>query len=236
MIYVAILAGGKGTRMGNTNMPKQFLYLGSKPIIIHTIEKFILNRNIDKIIVVTPKEWLLHTKDIIKNYILQPYISKVLICEGGSDRNESIIEGINFIDSNFGMNDDDIIITHDAVRPFLSNRIIEENIKNVSEFGAVNTVIPATDTIVESVDGKKINNIPIRSIMYQGQTPQTFNIKKLKYLYDKLTNNEKEIMTDAAKIFCIKGEPVSLVMGDISNIKITTQYDFKIANELLKVK
>ncbi|MGL5756416.1 MAG: IspD/TarI family cytidylyltransferase [Paraclostridium sp.] len=233
MIYAEILAGGKGTRMGKTEMPKQFLNIGKKPIIIHTIDRFLLNNKIDKIIVITPKEWIAHTKDIVNKYILKSNRHKILICEGGKDRNESIMNGIEYIASEFGLNSDDIVITHDAVRPFLTHRIIEENIEMAIKYGATDTVIPATDTIVESVDGQNISNIPVRSEMYQGQTPQSFNIQKLQQLYKGLSKDEKNILTDASKIFVVKNQTVKLVMGDVSNIKITTQYDLKVANAML---
>lgn len=233
MVYVEILAGGKGRRMGKTDMPKQFLNIGKKPIIIHTIDRFLLNNKIDKIIVVTPKEWIAHTKDIVNKYVLKPYGNKILICEGGKDRNESIMNGIDYIENEFGLNSDDIVVTHDAVRPFLTHRIIEENIEMAIKHGATDTVIPATDTIVESSDGNSISNIPIRSEMYQGQTPQSFNMKKLQKLYKSLSEGEKSILTDAAKIFVVKQQTVKLVMGDVANIKITTQYDLKVANAML---
>lgn len=234
MIYAAILAGGKGTRMGNTEIPKQFLNIGEKPIIIHTIEKFVLCLRIDKIIVITPAQWIEHTIDIIRKYIPLEISNKVHVCEGGTDRNESIMNGIKYIEDNYGINDEDIIVTHDSVRPFITHRIIEENIDMAIEYGAVDTVVPAIDTIVESIDNNTISNIPRRDFMYQGQTPQTFNIKKLVRLYNSLIDSEKEILTDAAKIFVVKGEKVKLVKGELFNIKITTPYDLKLANALVK--
>ncbi len=234
MIYAEILAGGKGSRMGNTEMPKQFLTIGKKPIIIHTLEAFLLNRRFDKIIVVTPKPWIQHTNDLIIKYLSKESIERICVCKGGNDRNESIMSGIQYIDETFGINDEDVIITHDAVRPFLTHRIIEENIDMVLEHGAVDTVVPAFDTIIASEDGEVISDIPRRDFMYQGQTPQSFNIKKLMRLYSTLTNEEKEILTDACKIFIVKGETVKIVKGEVFNTKITTQYDLKIANSLIK--
>ena len=125
-------------------------------------------------------------------------------------------------------------ITHDAVRPFVTYRIIEDNIKAAKEFGACDTVIPATDTIVESTDGNSVSSIPNRASLYQGQTPQSFKALKLKELYESLEESEKAILTDAAKIFVIKGETVSLVRGENSNIKITYPYDLTVAESLLK--
>ena len=234
MIYAEILAGGKGSRMGNTEMPKQFLTIGNKPIIIHTLEAFTLNTRFDKIIVVTPKPWIQHTNDLIAKFLSEEVTSRICVCEGGSDRNESIMSGIRYIENNFGINDEDVIITHDAVRPFLTHRIIEENIDIALEYGATDTVVPAFDTIIASEDGVVISDIPRRDFMYQGQTPQSFNIKKLTSLYQSLTQEEKEILTDACKIFVVKGEPVKLVRGEVFNTKITTQYDLKIANALVK--
>ena len=93
--------------------------------------------------------------------------------------------------------------------------------------------MPCTDTIVESMDGQIISSIPDRSILYQGQTPQTFKIKKMQEVFASLTEDEKNILTDACKIFTMKGQPVKLVMGEPFNIKITYPSDLKIAHALL---
>ena len=143
------------------------------------------------------------------------------------------MSGIRYIEKEFGINDDDIIVTHDAVRPFLTHRIIEENIEMALKYGATDTVVPAFDTIVESKDGNIISDIPRRDFMYQGQTPQSFNINKLVGLYNSLTDEEKQVLTDAAKIFVVKGQEVKLVNGEVFNMKITTPYDLKLANALV---
>lgn len=232
MIYAGILAGGKGTRMGNVPMPKQFLSLQDKPIIIHTVEKFILNPRIEKIMIAVPKDWVQHTRDLLKKYNLE--IPRIEVISGGTDRNDTIMKVIDALDDAYGIKAEDILITHDAVRPFLTHRIIEQNIEKGLEVGAVDTVISAIDTIVESEDGEFISQIPRRDFMYQGQTPQTFNIKELRDLYNGLTDDEKEILTDAAKIFVIKGKKVGIVRGETFNIKVTTPYDLNVANSILK--
>lgn len=231
MIFVAILAGGVGSRMGDTDTPKQFLNLGNKPILIHTIEKFVILDEVDKIIVLTPQTFINHTEDLIEDYNLDN--DKIVVIEGGETRNDTLKNSIDYINENYDIDDDSIIITHDSVRPFVTHRIIRDNIKLAKECGACDTVIPATDTIVESRDGKIIKNIPIRDYFYQGQTPQTFKINKLNSLINDLTEDEKEILTDAAKIFVLKGQDVSLVKGDVTNIKITYPYDLKLANTIL---
>ncbi|EAG5517300.1 2-C-methyl-D-erythritol 4-phosphate cytidylyltransferase [Listeria monocytogenes] len=231
MIYAQILAGGKGTRMGNVSMPKQFLPLNGKPIILHTVEKFILNTRFDKILISSPKEWMNHAEDNIKKYISD---DRIVVIEGGEDRNETIMNGIRFVEKTYGLTDDDIIVTHDAVRPFLTHRIIEENIDAALETGAVDTVIEALDTIVESSNHEVITDIPVRDHMYQGQTPQSFNMKKVFNHYQNLTPEKKQILTDACKICLLAGDDVKLVKGEIFNIKITTPYDLKVANAIIQ--
>lgn len=232
MIFAAILAGGTGTRMGNIGKPKQFLLLGDKPIIIHTIEKFYINQNFEGIIVLCPKQWINHTEDLISKYI--PNSKSIKVIEGGNLRNDTIMNAISYIENNFDINEDSVIVTHDSVRPFLTHRIIEENIKYTKKYGACDTVIPATDTIVKSEDSKFISSIPNRKHMYQGQTPQSFKINKLKNLYNNVPEEQKEILTDACKIFSINNEKVFLVKGEITNIKITYPHDLRVANSILK--
>ncbi len=232
MIFAAILAGGIGSRMGGTDTPKQFLPLGDKPVIVHTIEKFVINNKIDKIIVLTPQKFINHTTHLIEEHIGEN--QDVIVIEGGKTRNDTIMNSINYIDENFGIDDDSIIITHDSVRPFVTHRIIEDNIDAAKRYGACDTVVPATDTIVESINGTTIESIPVRDYYYQGQTPQSFNIKKLFNLINSLTEEESNILTDACKIFTLKDEDVYLVEGEVTNIKITYPYDLKLANTILE--
>lgn len=232
MIFAAILAGGIGSRMGGMDTPKQFLTLGNKPVIIHTIEKFVINKNIDKTIVLIPKKFINHTNDLIKEYIGEN--EDIIVIKGGETRNDTIMNSIKYIEENFGINDESIIITHDSVRPFVTHRIINDNIDAARKYGACDTVVSATDTIVESVNGETIESIPVRDYYYQGQTPQSFNIKKLFNLINSLTEAETNILTDACKIFTLKEEDVHLVKGEQTNIKITYPYDLKLANTILE--
>ena len=230
-VYGVVLAGGKGTRMGNVEKPKQFMEVGGKPIIIHTIEKFVVCPEFDKVLVLSPKQWINHTQDLIKKYI--PNCENVVVLEGGATRNETIMNSIKYIDEQGCLDDDTIIVTHDSVRPFVTHRILEENVKFAKEYGACDTVIPATDTIVESTNNKFITDIPDRSKMYQGQTPQTFKAKMLRELYNSLTEDEKTVLTDACKILVLKGKEIHLVDGEVFNIKITYPYDLRVAESLL---
>lgn len=232
MIYAGILAGGIGSRMGNVPLPKQFLDLDGKPILVHTVEKFLLTNEFDKIYIATPQKWISHTKDTLKKHKIDD--DRITIIQGGADRNETIMNIIAAIEAESGVNETDVIVTHDAVRPFLTRRIIEENIDQVIQHGAVDTVIPATDTIITSADGESIQSIPVRNEMYQGQTPQSFNINLLRSNYNKLSAEDKQVLTDACKILVVSNEHVQLVNGELYNIKITTPYDLKVANSIIK--
>ena len=178
------------------------------------------------------EQWMAYTRDTLKKYHAD--MERVFVVKGGTTRNETILNGCTFIEKNFGLNNDDIILTHDAVRPFINQRIIDDNIDGTLKYGAVDTVVEAFDTIVHSADGEVITNIPVRSEMYQGQTPQSFNIKLLMSFFNSLTNEEKEILTDACKALVIKGNDVHLVKGEVYNMKITTQHDLKVANGLVE--
>jgi 2-C-methyl-D-erythritol 4-phosphate cytidylyltransferase len=230
MIYAQIMAGGIGKRMGNTPLPKQFLMLGKKPIIVHTIEKFTLNHKFDWILVSTPEPWMDYTKEIFEKFGVND--ERIRIIAGGSERNDTLENAIKYIEEVNGLNEEDIIVTHDAVRPFITKRIIDDNIKGLENYKAIDTVVPAFDTIVRG-DGTEISEIPVRDEMYQGQTPQSFQIKALQKSFSKLTLEQKAILSDSCKIVLLGGEKVGMVTGDVSNIKVTTPFDLKIANAII---
>lgn len=233
MVFGAILAGGVGSRMHMADMPKQFLPLGDKPIIIHTLEKFLTSAELDKVYIGVHSDWINYMNDLLVKYIPEGRRDMVKAVAGGSDRNSTILNIVAAIESDFGESEEHIIVTHDSVRPFVSLRMIEENIKYAKQYGAVDTVTAAVDTIVVSNDGSFITDIPDRRMMYQGQTPQSFKIGLLKGLYASLSDEEKGILTDACKICVVRNHPVYLVEGSYTNIKVTTPGDYKIAQAMV---
>jgi 2-C-methyl-D-erythritol 4-phosphate cytidylyltransferase len=231
MIFGAIAAAGIGTRMSISDIPKQFMMLGNKPVIIHTVEKFVLCTRLDYIFIGVHKDWTAYMENLLDKYGLDR--NKVFIAEGGKDRNSTIFNIISAIEKTHGESNDHIIVTHDCVRPFVSIRIINENIDCALKYGACNTAINSVDTIVVSEDGDSISDIPDRRRMFLGQTPQSFSMSELKKLYSELTEEEKNILTDTCKIFYLRNKPIKIVNGDISNIKITTVSDYKIAQAIV---
>ncbi|MBE6037655.1 MAG: 2-C-methyl-D-erythritol 4-phosphate cytidylyltransferase [Anaerofustis stercorihominis] len=232
MIFAVIVAGGTGSRMGK-DMPKQFLEIGSRPIIIHTLVKFLQCEVFDKVYIGIHPDWQNYMQELVDKYI-DKNKDKVVLTPGGKDRNSTLFNVIDDICRNYGEDEDHIIITHDGVRPFFTVKLIEENISAVQKYGAVATVIPSTDTIMCSYDGTSIDNIPDRKNMFCAQTPQSFNLMKLKRVFASLTEEEKQRLTDACGVFAYKGEYVHFVQGDPSNIKITTPIDMVIAEAILR--
>lgn len=231
MIFSAILAGGTGTRMNISSMPKQFLPLGDKPIILHTIARFLKCKRIDAVFVGVHADWVVHTKELVAQHMPEQ-MHRVHVITGGVDRTDSLLRLLDGIESVYGESEEHIVLTHDSVRPFFTQRMIEENIDAVYTYGAVNTVSPAIDTIVVSQDGKTIHSVPDRTTMYLGQCPQTFRVSQLKRLYASLTEEERGVLTDASRIYIMRGLPVYLVQGAVSNIKITTPADYKMAQAI----
>ena len=230
MIFGVILGGGLGSRMGNTDKPKQFLHIGKKPTLIHTLEKMIINERFDKVIVTCPDQWMAYTKDMVKKYLPDCDVDIIL---GGATRNGTILNSILHVEKNYGLDDETVVVTHDAVRPFVTQRILDENIDAAINGVACDTVIPAADTIVESINGEVISCIPNRAHYYQGQTPQSFKAKMFKDLYESMSEEDKAILTDACKVFVVNGKDVTIVKGETFNNKVTYAYDLRLAETLL---
>ena len=230
MIYAEIVAGGKGTRMGNTELPKQFLMLGDKPVLIHTVERFLSSPRIDRIILCVPGEWKAYTSGLLDGYTEAG--DKIDIVSGGEHRNATVLAGCRYIEENYGIEDDDIVLTHDAVRPFVTQRIIDENVETVKRYGAAVTAIGAVDTVAQVDEKGMLKEIPLRESMYQEQTPQTFRLGQMKSVIESFTDEEQRCFTDVCKAYLKLGIDVKVVEGERSNIKITTPLDMKIAEAL----
>lgn len=229
MIFGAILAGGSGTRMQNASLPKQFLPLGDVPILIHTLRVFQSCTQLDHILIGVPDAWLAHTGSLIDTYCPD---AKVTLVPGGATRTDTLFAVADAAQARFGTHPDDILITHDAVRPFITRQMLMDNIAAAAEYGACGTAVPAIDTILESNDGQWIQSIPPRNRMYQMQTPQTFRIDLLRRTFASLSPEERQQLTDGCGIFIARGLPVRLVQGSPRNIKITTPADYSAAQAL----
>ena len=232
MNIAVVLAGGSGSRMGMVDIPKQFIDIYGKPVIIHTLEAFEINEKIDAICVVCVKEW----QDDLSLWLKEYDIRKVRwIANAGASRQESSLNALDAIKEVCG--DDDYVIIHDAARPLISQKIINDNIVKVREYGACDTVVPAHDTIIRSLDGDTLDSIPARKELYMGQTPQSFKYSIVRKAYDDyfaLPENERPEMTDDCGLVLAAGVKIGMAMGDKLNMKITTMEDLLLVKSIVR--
>lgn len=230
MIYGLVLAGGVGSRMGS-DVPKQFLKVNGHAILSYTVQVFLANSSLHKVIVLVPEEWVEEAERILADDLGET--PRLVVTAGGKSRNETIMKGIaciRFMDDDC---EEAVLVTHDAARPFVTGDIIDANIRALEQYPACATAVPATDTILESLDGCTIHAVPDRSVLYSAQTPQSFRLGAFETLYQELPEEEKKTLTDAAKVFVLKGKEVALVSGTHENIKITYPGDLALVEELL---
>ena len=234
MVIAAILGGGSGARMG-TQMPKQFLELGNEAVILHSLRAFLGNGLTDAAMLLVPESFVAYTEALVKNAGIGSIEYPVHVLPGGATRSDTLLCALEFMKANWGLAGN-IILTHDAARPFVTKRMIEENIAGAEQYGAVNTCVPATDTIFLSEDGAFLSAVPPRKNVYHAQTPQTFRADELYDLCRALPADRFGAMTDGCSVFVQAGRPVYMARGSENNIKITYPQDLLRAQEILKLE
>ncbi|MCS7174822.1 IspD/TarI family cytidylyltransferase [Pseudothermotoga sp.] len=225
MIYAVILAGGRSERFSG-EIPKQFVEIANKPILIWSLTTFSSVSSFARIIVVLPQEWLEYAKKLVESYLRD---ERLLFIKGGQTRTDSLMKALYFIDERFNIGEEDIAVTHDAARPFVTREHILSSIRLCEEFEAVTLAVSATDTVGLSSDGRVIKSLTDRNSTYLIQTPQTFKVRLFLRLYERLTPQEKAALTDASGVFILNDHPVAILQGDKRNIKITTKEDITLA-------
>lgn len=226
-----ILAGGVGSRMRSPELPKQFIKVNDEPILVRTVRNFEDFGSFRAGVICCPVDWVEYTKALLLEYGISP--ENVFVIPGGKNRNCSVKNGCRFLTERFSVSGSDVILTHDAVRPFIDARIIKDNINAVSEYGAAETVMPVYDSMIRSSNGEFFTQHLKRAELYRVQTPQSFHLKELDALMNSLSETELESYTDVASIFADRGYRVSLVEGSDSNIKITTPFDLAVAQTIV---
>jgi 2-C-methyl-D-erythritol 4-phosphate cytidylyltransferase len=217
-----ITAAGKGQRM-HSLIPKQYLYLGGKPILAQTLQVFEDCPAVDGIYIIVPHEQM----DMVQNDIVEKYhFKKVLkLVRGGKMRQHSVWNGLRSIRSECS-----IVVVHDGVRPFISRRLIEQSIQEAQKSGAAVVAVLAKDTVKRAAKGKKVQTLP-REQIWLAQTPQTFQFPLLMKAYQKA--HQEDIQgTDDAFLVERLGYPITLIMGDYTNIKITNAEDLALAEAI----
>ncbi|MEJ8743494.1 IspD/TarI family cytidylyltransferase [Mediterraneibacter sp. HCN-7094] len=229
MNYVILLAGGVGKRMG-ADIPKQFIKIEGKPIIVYSIENFQRNDQIKKIVVVCVKEWIDYVKELVKEYSL----TKVeWIIEGGSTGHDSIKNGVFFLKDK--VNPDDFIIIHDAVRPILPQKAIDEVLRVAHEKGNASSSIVCHPPIVYTEDGQSgVTDIDREHVMLTA-SPQAYKYSLVSRCYEKAEVENKNNFTFTSSLLIHYGERVYFAKGTTSNIKVTKKEDIALFEALLNI-
>ncbi len=217
--YAIVLAGGRGTRL-NSATPKQFLQLGDRPILLWSLETFDTIDEIDHILAIIPADCISTAEQLLE----KNRIDKLLkIVPGGVTRQESAYRALESCD----FSDDDIVLIHDAARPFVTREIILKCLSETARVGAAGVYIQSRDTIA-LIDQETVREIPPREKTYCAQTPQGFRYSIIKNAHDRALCNGMPV-TDDIGLALNSGATATWVEGDDSNFKITTDLDYRIA-------
>ena len=229
MNIAIIFAGGMGLRLNNSkeSIPKQFLKINEKPILVHTLEKFQNHPEIDKIYIAILKEYKDYTKMLVDKFRL----SKVKgIVEGGATAMESIYKGLLAAQKENPSNS--IVLIHDGVRPIITDKVISDNIISVRKFGTGITSTPCYETILVSKDGKTPEHVPLRKETFAAQAPQSFILEEIIEANKQIGNYDG--IVDSCTLFHVLGKETHLVDGNFGNIKVTTPQDVYILKGILE--
>lgn len=236
MNYAVLLAGGKGSRMGKTEVPKQFFMLGDKKVLAHSLISFNNSELIDGIFVVCGNEYENDLMELIEKYNIDKFKSIVM---PGETRSESsfhallkIKENLDYITKTNINNvniEKSVVLIHDVARPLVNHNIINNNVIAAKKYGACETVLPSTDTILESNDGKFAEKTLDRSKLFSVQTPQSFDFQLVfdayKQYYEMKETERPALTDDVSLVQYFSNIKVALIEGSKQNMKLTTKED-----------
>lgn len=221
MVHALIFAGGTGTRMKSADIPKQFIEVDGKPIIIRTLEHFSNHTEVDSIVIVCVEDWIDYLENLIKNYS----IKKInCIIAGGSSGYASIHNGVLKISNSASM-ENDIVLICDGVRPILTPLLISICIRDAKMYGTAVPVVPSIDSVLISDDGKGCNKNISRKKVYITQAPQGYKLKEILWAHQQAEKIGKTNTVSSADLMIELGHEVHIFIGERDNIKVTTPED-----------
>lgn len=226
MNVAVIFAGGAGQRMGATT-PKQFLKLKDKEILVHTLEKFQNNEEIDAIVISMLSSWIDFTKKLVSEYNLDKVVN---IVPGGETGQLSIYNGIKYVHDHY--DEDTIVLVHDGVRPFITDELISENINVAKITGSCISCVKSTETFLIIDNENSVKDIPPRNQSLIAKAPQTFKLANIYNAHQKAIYDNKINFVDSSTLMNYYGNPLSVIETDYDNIKITTPKDIALAESI----
>ncbi|MFE7353612.1 2-C-methyl-D-erythritol 4-phosphate cytidylyltransferase [Streptomyces sp. NPDC057543] len=229
MNVALLFAGGIGSRMNTRALPKQFLEVQGKPIIIHTLEHFEAHPEIDCIAIAILAEYREHMVKLLKRYEIQ----KVKwIVDGGRTGQESRHKALETVAADCP--DDTVVLIHDGVRPLIDAKLISANIESVREHGSAITCTKFNETVVSS-EHEHIDDVIPRDHIYAAQAPQSFRLGEILSLYDRAVAEDEHDTIDSCSLMHRYGHKIYRVVGPRSNIKITTAEDFYLCRTFFEI-
>lgn len=231
MNIAMILASGVGNRI-NRDIPKQFIHVNNKPVVIYTLEAFQNHPGIDAVLVVCLDGW----HDFLCSYASQYNISKLKwIVSGGVTRDDSIMNGLLKLKNIVHMND--AVLIHDGARPLVSKKIIDDSLNVFDKYGNAVAAIPCVENMITPTDDiKSVKHIVISRNLFRFQTPQTFSLNKLLWAYDQVQIQSIQNPEAIDVLMNTLGETLYISRGSEMNFKITTETDLKLFESLAQTQ
>lgn len=232
MNIAIIFAGGSGIRMG-AGIPKQFLEINGKPILIHTLQLFQEHEDIDKIYLASNEEYRGYVERLIEDFRIDKVAA---IVSGGNTAQDSIYNALSRAAEENP--EDSVVLIHDGVRPFVEYGIISDNIDAVLEFGSAITCTPCYETMILSKDGETVNEVPLRKESFSAQAPQSFYLGEILSMHETVREENPAYtnLVDSCSIYKKLGKEPHIVIGNRGNIKVTTPEDVYMFRALIQYR
>ena len=221
MVTAMLFAGGSGVRMQSSDLPKQFIEVAGKPIIIRTMEHFSRHPWVDNIVIACKEDWIEYLTSLIGQFGVRKVRS---IVPGGKNGFASIHNGV-VTTAEFSKSPDDIILICDGVRPMLSQKLITDCIEHTQKHHTAVPVTPSIDSLLFSTDGESCKKSYDRNTMYVTQAPQGYTMERILWAHEQAYERNILDPVSSSELFIELGESVHLFRGERFNIKVTTPED-----------
>ncbi|MFI3163929.1 MAG: IspD/TarI family cytidylyltransferase [Bacillota bacterium] len=227
-----VFAGGVGSRMNSKEVPKQFLEMYNKPIIIHTLDHFEKNDDIDTVVVVCVEEWIPYLEELLYKFRIEK-VKKIVT--GGTTGQLSIYNGLCAAEEISG-GKESIVLIHDGVRPLINTDILSKNIESVEKYGSAITTGIVKETIIVINNNREIDQVPNREHSRVAKAPQSFWLDEVLSVQRKALAEGKSLFIDTCSLMQYYGKKMYTIDGPEENMKITTPADFYIMRAILEAK